>query len=114
MKKEFFQWLSDTDRLRIRFKMTRGKVTTLVVQYEALIDSKWEQIVRYDTAHGYLHKDLYVAGQKEKIKKERVAIVDFNKGLTEAVEDLKRHWQKYRRRFTGDLDEKISDGRQES
>jgi len=101
MKKEFFQWLSVTDRLRIRFEMRKGKVTMLVVQYEVLIGNKWEPIVRYDTAHGYLHKDLYVAGQKERIKKERVPIADFNRGLTEAVEDLKRHWQKYRRRFMG-------------
>ena len=101
MKKEFFQWLSGTDRLRIRFEATRGKVTMLVVQYEALIGNKWEPIVRYDTAHGYLHKDLYMGGQKERIKKERVPIADFNRGLTEAVEDLKRHWQKYRRRFMG-------------
>ena len=110
MKKEFFQWLSDTDRLRIRFEMTKGKVTMLVVQYEGLICGKWEPIIRYDTAHGYLHKDLYVGGQKERIKKERVPIADFNRGLTEAIDDLRRHWQEYRTRFARGVDGKISTG----
>ena len=100
MKKEFFQWLSDTDRLRIRFEMTKGKVTMLVVQYEGLIRGKWEPIIRYDTAHGYLHKDLYAAGRKETIKKEQVPVHDLNCGLTEAIDDLKRYWQEYRTGFT--------------
>ncbi len=101
MKREFFQWLASTDRLRIRFDTTRGQVARLVVQYEALIGNKWEPIVRYDTAHGYLHKDLYVRGKKEKVKKERVPITDFNQGLTRAIEDLKKDWQNYRKRFMG-------------
>ena len=101
MKKEFFQWLSDTDRLRIRFEMRKGKVTMLVVQYEGFVRDKWEPIIRYDTAHGYLHKDLYAAGRKETIKKEQVPIHDLNRGLTEAIEDLKGRWEKYRRRFVG-------------
>ena len=99
MKREFFQWLASTDRLRVRFDTARGQVTRLVVQYEALIGNKWEPIVLYDTAHGYLHKDLYVRGKKERIKKERVPIADFNQGLTRAIEDLKKGWQSYRKRF---------------
>jgi len=99
MRKEFFQWLSGTDRLRARFETVKGKVTVLVVQYEAFIDDRWEQIIRYDTAHGYLHKDLYVRGRKEKIRKEQVPIADLNQGLTQAIEDLKGHWESYRKQF---------------
>lgn len=99
MIKEFFQWLSGTDRLRIRFETERGRVTMLVVQYETLISNKWEPIMRYDTAHGYLHKDLYVRGKKEKIRKERVPIADLNQGLTQAIEDLKKHWESYKKQF---------------
>lgn len=99
MRKEFFQWLSNTDRLRIRFEMKKGEVTMLVVQYEALMGNKWAPIVRYDTAHGYLHKDLYASGDDRTAKKESVSSSDFNHGLTEAIEDLKRYWQKYRKRF---------------
>lgn len=100
MARSFFHWLSDTDRLRIRFTVHKGKITQLVVQYEALIDEHWEPIVRYDTAHGYLHRDLYQRGQKEPIK-DGVSVRDLNEGLNRAIDDLQRHWQLYKQQFLG-------------
>lgn len=100
MARSFFHWLSDTDRLRIRFTVHKGKITQLVVQYEALIDEQWEPIVRYDTAHGYLHRDLYRRGREEPIKDE-VSFRDLNEGLNRAIDDLRRHWQLYKQRFLG-------------
>ena len=55
-----------------------------------LMGNKWAPIVRYDTAHGYLHKDLYASGQNGTAKKEQLPIHDLNRGLTEAIDDLKR------------------------
>jgi hypothetical protein len=41
-------------------------ITDFVVQYEIFINDKWCPVVRYDTAHGYAHKDLiHPDGSKE-------------------------------------------------
>jgi hypothetical protein len=101
MAREFFHWLSGADRLRIRFTVRKGKVTQLVVQYEALIEERWEAIVRYDTAHGYLHRDLYQRGRTQPTK-ETVPVADLNEGLNRAIDDLQRHWQMYKRYFWGE------------
>ena len=100
MRKEFFQWLSGTDRIRTRFEAARGKVSMLVVQYEALVGDNWEPVVRYDTAHGYLHKDIYYPrGPEGGARKERVTVADLNQGLTEAIDDLEKHWENYKKRL---------------
>jgi hypothetical protein len=101
MARGFFHWLSDRDRLRIRFTVQKGRVTQLVVQYEVLMGERWQPIVRYDTAHGYLHRDLYRHGQEEPLK-EAISVVDLSDGLTQAIEDLRQHWQLYKRRFLGE------------
>jgi hypothetical protein len=99
MKKEFFQWLSGTDRLKIRFETVKGKVSRLVVQYEAFVGDTWEPIVRYDTAHGFLHKDLYLGRRGGRIRKERIRVADLRQGLIEAIDELEKHWESYKKRF---------------
>ena len=46
------------DRLRVSALRKKGKIVKFIAQYEALIDEKWRPIVRYDTSHGFAHKDL--------------------------------------------------------
>lgn len=46
------------DRLRVVAFKEKGRVTGFVAQYETLIGQDWRQIVRYDTAHGFAHKDI--------------------------------------------------------
>ncbi len=66
--KEFFKYLDKHSNERIRMKITvkDGKVGDIVVQYETLIEGKWNVIVRYDCAHGYFHRDvLFPNGEKK-------------------------------------------------
>ena len=68
-KKDFFKYLDNysTERIRISIDVENGKVGDIVVQYETMIDGKWVAIVRYDCAHGFLHRDvMYPNGDKEK------------------------------------------------
>ena len=92
-------WLQDfetgVDRLRVRFLVEQGRVRIIIViQYEAYIDGQWRAIVRFDEAHGFFHRDIMSpSGEQEKIVEEAE-----NKelALTQAIEDIKKHWRSYR------------------
>jgi len=82
------------DRLRVNAKKDRDKITGFVVQYEALIKNKWYPIVRYDTSHGFAHRDIiHYNGRKEK---QPLYFLDFNLAFTFAIQDLKSLWRWYR------------------
>lgn len=57
------------------------------VQYEAFIEGAWHAIVRYDSAHGFAHRDLiHPDGTETKISLRRL---DFASALTHGERDLK-------------------------
>jgi hypothetical protein len=88
---------SATDRYRLSCRVDKGRVTVFLVQYEAFIDGVWHAVVRYDTAHGFPHRDLLhpsAAGEKTEFPNRSNAEV-----LTLGQEDIKRNWQSYRERF---------------
>lgn len=43
----YFIELTSADRIRVRFSLNRGTVVDFVVQYEAVIEERWQPIVRY-------------------------------------------------------------------
>ena len=78
------------DRIRVDFETASGLVTQLhVVQYETMIGGQWQPVARYDTAHGFLHIDLYTKGRPTKY---RVAVGALGDALTLAIEDLQANW----------------------
>jgi len=44
--------------LRIRRRSENGKLVSFAAVLFALLDGNWINIARYDTAHGYAHRDL--------------------------------------------------------
>jgi hypothetical protein len=54
-------------------------------------------VVRYDTAHGFVHRDLL--DKKGRAVKTPVFNQDLNEALTFAENDLKANWLSYRKRF---------------
>ncbi len=89
--------LSDMDRKRHDHLIDKGKILEFVVQYETLIENRWMPVVRYDTAHGYAHKDLMKPdGSKEKIFMGKT---DLNEALTLANKDINENWGRYKDRF---------------
>lgn len=96
-KKTYIFMLSDMDRKRHEHLVDKGKVVGFVVQYELLLEDKWMPVVRYDTAHGYAHKDLINPdGSKEKIF---MGVVDLNEALTLADNDINENWERYKERY---------------
>ncbi|OGU70552.1 MAG: hypothetical protein A3H45_06025 [Ignavibacteria bacterium RIFCSPLOWO2_02_FULL_55_14] len=94
---EFVIQLGPADRLREYHARSRGKIINFSVQYETLWRGDWLPVVRYDTAHGFSHRDQY--GIQGTVIKTPLFILDYNRALTFAELDLKANWQLYRERF---------------
>ena len=82
------------DRLRVRAIKIRGRIVSFVVQYEALISGEWRAVVRYDTAHGFTHKDIIRANGE--VIKQPLFFETYNLAFTFATLDLKVNWRQYR------------------
>jgi hypothetical protein len=89
------------DRLRVKALKKRGVISGFVVQYEALLKGDWRAIVRYDTAHGFAHKDIiHPTGEQEK---QPLYFPDYNLAFTFAIQDPKITWPWYRRSYEEEL-----------
>lgn len=89
------------DRLRVMAWIDKGDVTRFVVQYEAMIEDEWRPIVRYDTAHGFAHRDLMHPGGET--DKQPLYFPSLNFALTFAIQDLKMLWSRYRAGYEEEL-----------
>ncbi len=97
------------DRIRVTAQKEKGKILKFVVQYEAIIKHKWCPIVRYDTSHGFAHKDIiYPDGKKEK---QPLYFQTFNAALTFAIQDIKILWKWYRIAYEKELSNEKRDSR---
>jgi hypothetical protein len=94
---EFLIQLGPADRFRERHVRSRKKIVSFTVQYETFWQGRWLPVVRYDTAHGFAHRDLY--DLQGTIVKTPLLILNYNQALTFAESDLKVNWQLYRERF---------------
>lgn len=98
-QKEFIKYLDQKkqERLRLRLLTDKGEVVKLVVQYESLIKNEWIAIVRYDTSHGFFHRDvLSPNGDQEK---QTINIANLNDAVLYAEQDLKDRWEFYKSRY---------------
>ena len=94
---EFTIQLGPDDRLRETHVREKGRILDFAVQYETRWRGKWAPVVRYDTAHGFAHRDLY--NVRGKTVKTPLVILSYNQALTFAESDLRANWQLYRERF---------------
>lgn len=89
--------LGQDGRRRTYHKRSQQSIIEFVVQYELFVEGKWYPVVRYDTAHGFAHKDVLTFGGK--ITKHELPFTDYNLALTFAEKDLKENWIMYRENF---------------
>jgi len=95
-EKEYIIPYREDARKRHYHKTVRGKVVKFVVQLEIKHEGKWKQVVRYDCAHGYAHRDSYnLRGESEKEE----MYLGFNDALTSADDDIDNNWEVYKDRF---------------
>lgn len=96
------QWLYEfnpqLDRIRVHFIVESGHVTdVVVVQYEAFIDGRWREIVRFDEAHGFFHRDILLPGGEQ--EKTTLSGADKNQALNQAITEIRENWFLYRWRY---------------
>jgi hypothetical protein len=74
-------------------KIEKGIVADFLVQLEHGTGDEWKQIVRYNYAHGFPHRDLILSnGTKEK---KEIDESDLGKVLIFAMRDIKDNWEVY-------------------
>lgn len=108
--KSFVYYLDDSlaHRIRETIKTEEGRVTGFSIQYEAHIGASWQAIVRFDTAHGYAHKDIcHPDGTREK---QLQPWRDFAHALTSAENDLKARWSAYLDRYREEWQKTVAKG----
>lgn len=99
---EYVAALGSDGRRRTCHERIEGKVVCFTVQYEISVQGQWHPVVRYDTAHGFAHRDLmHPDGRKEKTD---MLSEDLNFCLTYAENDLRTNWADYRRRFLKEIE----------
>lgn len=85
-------------RKRHHHKTEWGKVVDFMVQLEIAVKGEWKQVIRYDCAHGFAHKDRYnLEGRRKKEDLE----LSYEDALTLADTDINDNWEKYQQRFLG-------------
>lgn len=100
-EKEYIVPYSEDARKRHYHQIQRGKVTHFMVQLEIDHDGVWKEVVRYDCAHGYAHRDSY--NLKKKHIKEPLNM-SFEDAMTFADEDIDDNWESYKNKFLeGDM-----------
>lgn len=101
-QQQYENWLDENNRVRATFIKRRKEIIGFLVQYEAKIKNKWRPIIRYDTAHGQApHKDTeHPNGIKTK---EPLFLPSKSIALTYAINDLKAHWPRYRKRYEEEM-----------
>ena len=100
---EYVVPLGSDGRYRHYHANKSGKVVVFCVQYEIYIYGKWYPVVRYDTAHGFAHRDFMdFNGVKSKTP---LFTSDYNDALTFAEFDIKSNWEIYKKRFIGEYNE---------
>jgi len=97
--KEFIKYLDskNQERLRVQLKIEKGLIVAMVFQYESHIRNSWQAIVRYDTSHGFFHRDvLYPDGKQEKYS---IELDNLKTAAAYAEQDIKDRWEFYKNRY---------------
>ena len=97
-KKEYIIILNNSTRILVFFETIQGKVENFIIKLETFINNHWIEIERYDTFHGYVHKDIMEKnGNKKRVVKYE--LINNESGMNMAIKDFKENYKLYLRRF---------------
>jgi hypothetical protein len=82
----------------MNIRTERGKVVRFTVQLEVWIEGRFMPAIRYDTAHGYPHRDT-LGWDGRVIDKKWFPLMPPAVALDLAIDDVKGNWQGYRAEF---------------
>ena len=96
MEREFEIRPEERVRSRVRFTTTHGHVTEFVVQLEVQLGASWRAVVRYNTAHGRPHRDLY---RNDGSVTKQWLDMSLDDALTHAIKEIKDTWRRHAERW---------------
>ena len=105
LTKKSDQLLTTTDRLTYMYVIdinTNKTIEVVNVSYEIKVEGDWKTIIRFDSAHGYLHKHSRISLEDEKETTTRDSVKqkgDPKRWLTWAIQDIQNNFLEYRRLF---------------
>jgi hypothetical protein len=91
--------LTPEGRYRHHHVKFKGEILSFVIQYETILEGEWLPVVRYDTEHGFAHRDI-IDREGNKLKTPMFTR-DYNEALTFAEYDIKSNWRVYKKAFLG-------------
>jgi hypothetical protein len=87
--------------LRYIITTDSGRVADFLLQFETNAAGRFLPVIRYDCAHGYLHRDV-MDPQGRQVSKQPVSIgptMTMKQALADAESDLRGNWPQYRDQF---------------
>ena len=82
----------------VYFETLNGLVISYVVKLLVWIGTEYYEVIRFDSAHGYPHKDILdPAGSV--VRKVWFQLLDNQQGLDLAIKDMKDNYELYIERF---------------
>jgi hypothetical protein len=95
-ERQYLLFLDVDARKRHYHVAERGRIIRFVVQLEIRVAGGWKEVVRYDCAHDYTHKDSYnMEGRRHKMR----LFLSYEDALSLADDDITENWEVYRDRF---------------
>ena len=85
-------------QVRCAHRIEKGRVVGFMVQLEVKEASRWEHVIRYDTAHGFAHCDRY---RKDGAVIKTEVHLQFNEARTFAEADIRKRWRMYVKAYRG-------------
>jgi hypothetical protein len=90
---------TEADMLYVRFRKERGQIVYFVVQYSALIDDKYHEIMRFDTCHGYVHRHTFHLQAEEFILDLSTPDDPLNDFYTQSLEHIKKNFREIKENY---------------
>ncbi|MBU1367773.1 MAG: hypothetical protein KKE55_07365 [Candidatus Omnitrophica bacterium] len=102
-ERKYINYLGIDCRRRHYHRRIGKWITEFSVQLEIWYRNRWWPILRYDTAHGFAHKDLISASGKVR-KTTLDSIQNLSDTLTFALNDIKSNWELYQEQFLKEVE----------
>ena len=94
----FDENLNETARMRIRLFIKKGKLKDYTVQLEYKTKDEWYEVIRYNYAHGFAHRDVHsITGKKW--KEELGGSSDLSTFVQIGKKDISENFEEYIRNF---------------
>ena len=94
--------VSYNTRIRLRIFRERNEgIVAFTSQLEHFLKGRWRPVIRYDNAHGFVHKDFYSIDGKQK-RKEKIAVKNLKEAILIADKDLRDNYEQYIVKFERD------------